>query len=125
MDTPGGYCKGRIPWVRERGDVKGLNVEGIIKTGNLQSGGQGEHRVHRREGKGQCQGGEDTNKTKKWNPWEGAKVSMEVPRGGSTSKGGMIRGKAKVSTGEGTNGENANGTFSMGIPKGVMATENT
>ena len=40
-------------------------------------------------------------------------------------KRGIIRGKAKVSTGEGTNGENAKGTFSRGIPKGVMATENT
>ena len=82
--------------------------------------------MHRKEDKGECQR-EDTiqRDTKRWNPLEGAKVSMEVPRGGSTSKGGMIRGKAKVSTGEGTNGENANGTFSMGIPKGVMATENT
>ena len=37
----------------------------------------------------------------------------------------LIKGKAKESTGEGTNGENAKGTFSRGIPKGVMATENT
>ena len=71
---------------------------------------------------------------------KGRILSKEIPKGGILGreprlawgtkgreyfKRGIIRGKAKVSTGEGTNGENAKGTFSRGIPKGVMATENT
>ena len=74
--------------------------------------------MHRREDKGECQR-EDTiqRDTKRWNPLEGAKVSMEVPRGGSTSKGGIIRGKPRLAWGEGANGENAKGTFSKGIPR--------
>ena len=75
---------GRLP----QGGGGVMLKEEIIKMWILQSGGKGGHGVHRREDKGECQR-EDTIKrdTKRWNPWEGAKVSMGVPRGGSTSRG--------------------------------------
>ena len=66
--------------------------------GNLQGG----HGVHRRADKEEYQGEdiiERDTKTKRWNPWEEAKVSMVVPRGGGTSKGGIIRGTPRLARG--------------------------